>query len=101
MTPEIAPAAGHDLAGQLAAQASLFMRNSEPQALRRGNSGRFGSLRDRIDRLYLRERTPSARRPLSVNRDASYHQAGKVPKTSKLVPFLEAVQHPGFSTAAE
>lgn len=96
---------GEDLAAQLTAQAALFMKGSQPQALRRGNSGRLGSLRERIDRLYLRERTPSASRSamrsLSVSRDASFHQAGRIPKTSKLVPFWEAVQHPAFSSIAE
>ena len=93
------PFAGQDLAAQLAAQAALFMRNKEPQALRRGNSGRLGSLRDRIDRLYLRERATPASRPMSSGR--SFFQSGKIAKTAKLIPLMEAVQHPGFSTIAE
>ena len=92
---------GHDLATQLAAQAALFMRAKEPQALNRGHSGRMGSLRDRIDRLYLQERAPSTiSRVLSLGLGRSFHQAGAVPKTTKLIPLMEAVQHAGFCSTA-
>lgn len=82
--------AGNKLASQLAEQAALFVANHHnAQPLRRGNTLRLGSLGERINRLYFTEMAPAV---LSK----AIASANKLRSKQKMIPFTEAVQHPGF-----
>jgi hypothetical protein len=96
----------------------------KPQPLQRGHSYRVGSLRDRIERLYFKEKAPPPPGPPTApSKGNSYHPRSRLtaltkapnplgrfaPATkglhvdptrdegSNLVPFLEAVEQTSFT----
>lgn len=73
------------------AEAALFVNNRIHQSLARGKLVRLGSLRERINRLYFKEKLPS-----TLKQNFGNGMRLQMGDKGRLVPFLEAVNHPSF-----
>ena len=84
---------GDKLASRLAAQAAHFMQSDQSSPLKRSQSTRKGGLKERMAKMHM-GRKQACKPNKSVGSTAAMFS---VFKKLQLVPFAQAVDHPGFT----